>query len=194
MADKFRRGIEDLPQISLNPALISFKLRLVSFKSMTRLFLMSITGIPDWFQKLDDGSIIPLPKFPDLFWELLGYFMIQSVILNVPIPFKLQRRFFYEMMKEDISFFYIQKLSEPFKELKTEKCSVLSLNLVNRFTLSSIFATSETPNQTDHVTDFSLQAFELYYKGMKSMRRGVNYVLEPFKFSADELYLNLFKE
>lgn len=198
IADNFRRGTDDLPSVSLNPA-ISFKRRILSFKCMTTLFLQSVKNIPFWFESKDQSKVIPTPKFPNLFWELLGYFLVQAASLNVSIPFFLQRDFFLEMMKPESSTSYIQALADPFRECQAENVNFLVKNLMERFTVASIIS----PERHEAAAPVAFQGIKIdcnalvskiYQNGMKSMRKGINHVLKPFIFTPEELYFIIFKE
>lgn len=194
LSENIRNGVEDLERISLNPETIKLNEKIISFEDMTKYFLISVTKIPNWFFPKtiteDNSFIFPSPIISDLFWELLGYFMIQSKILDIPIPFKICREFFLEMMKSEPSNEFIEKVSDPFKLCPINHVSVLSRNLNYRFTISSIYLSSES---SSHLTDNSKNlASKLYIQGMKSMRKGINHVLGSFKFLPEELYLFLF--
>jgi hypothetical protein len=193
LGDKLRNGIDLLSKTSLNPALYSFAGELISFKRLTSLFLQSVSEISEWFHiKNIDGTnfLIPTPFFPDLFWELLGYFLIQARILNLKIHLVIEKEFFLEMMDPIGSVKYIQSLSEQFKEQNMNEFRISSSNSMKRFTVASVIDLNS--NTDGDLIDCRSLAFQLFSKGMKSMREGINHVLEPAKFSPEELYNFLF--
>lgn len=194
IGDKLRNGINDLSRTSLNPALYSYAGKLLSFKSLTKLFLLSIAEMTDWFQiKRMHGKnyAIPMPTCPDLLWELLGYFLIQARVLNEKIDLVLEKEFFLEMMSPKSSKVYIKSLAKSFSERTVSETVILSLNMHNRFTVASITKTKYESYDEEWI-DCENLAFRLFCKGMKFMQNGINYVLESTKLTPEELYNFIF--
>lgn len=194
IGDKLRNGIDDLSRTSLNPALYSYAGKLLSFKGLTKLFFLSIAEMPKWFQiKKMNGKnyVIPMPICPDLFWELLGYFLIQARVLHIKTDIVLEKEFFLAMMSPKTSKLYIKSLSESFNERSVSETMVLSSNMNNRFTLASIMGTKYDSFDEECIDCESL-AFRLFRKGMKFMQQGINHVLESTKLTSEELYNFMF--
>lgn len=191
LSETFRDGIEYLPQHSLNPSLLYFGNQPVSFKNGIKLFFQAIT-MKHLVKTTEDGSLILMPICPQSLWEFLGYFLIQAKILNVQVPFKLHREFFLQAMNPQSSSDYVKTLSEPFKKCKADLVPLFSHNLKNRFSIRSILSTGSFP--LNEVTDCQDIVEQLYLKGMISLQKGMNYVMNPVKFLPDEIYSIIFPQ
>ena len=197
IGDRIRNGVEDLSRTSLNAALFSFAGTVLSFKSMTKLFLLSFSEIPDWIQvkRINEKDyLIPTPYCPNLMWELLGYFLIQARILNIKIDFVLDKKFFLEMINPIDQQKYIKRLSEIYRESQKNEIRILSMNFMDRFTVASVTSLDDYSTLRNSPIECQNLVFELFRKGMECMRKGFAHVLESTKFTPEELYKFIFNE
>lgn len=196
LGDKLRRGVDDLGSNYIVP--LRFGGKGLSLKILTKLFLISFHNMPEWFKVIKNVNgkdhITPTPYVPDLIWELLGYFLVQARVSNVKIDFAIERHFFLEMMKPISSKEFLRSESEPFISTKLNDLRVLSMNLMNRFTVSSVTPYEVYPPFEDSWIDCRSLVYQLFRKGMKCMRNGISKFLDSINFTTEELYIIIFNE
>lgn len=196
LGDKLRRGVDDLGPNYFVP--LRFGGKALSFKILTELFLLSFRNMPEWFKVIKNVNgkdhIIPMPVVPDLFWELLGYFLVQARISNVNLDFVIERKFFLETMKPVAAREFLRTLSETFFKTKINNLRILSMNMMNRFTVSSVIPYEDYHPFDDSWIDCRSLVYQLFRKGMKSMQNGMLKLLDPVNLTPEELYIIIFNE
>lgn len=198
LSEVMRRGIKDLSNVSINPPQISFFLygMYLSFNNLVCIFLRAFADMAHlgWTRSVKNSQeLILRPNCPQLFWELLGYFIIQGRILRIPQPFKLDRIFFLEVMKtQPRNQEYLSEISIPFESSTQFEYTLLSHSLNSKFTVASVFPDAisvPTENLTNQSYNCKALAVQLYEKFMDSMRDGFIHVLESAnRFTPEELY------
>ena len=194
ISETFLRGVEELGTFSLNPTPMTFKRIHLSFKCFVEMFLQSVKTMKHWFSRVAGGGMTIKPQCPEYFWESIGYFLIQARILKAPIPFLLNKKFFLEMLRENQSDLYIEKLSKPFKKCPFKQCAILESNLLERFSIASLLNYDHENINDVPLVNCKKSAMILIQKGMAAMRKGINYILDPFKFDGEELYSIIFNK
>ena len=194
IAGKFRNGIDDFSAVSLNPVALKFRGKSVPFKSLVEMLLKSITEAKQWLTRKTEGTVIIKPHCPEYFWELIGYFLIQAKILKIPIPFKLEKKFFLEMYQENHSISYISKLAKSFEKCPLSQSSVLNWNLRKKFTVISVTSYDIEGDNDNAISAVNCKqlAILLIKNGMQAMFKGINYIVGAFRFEGKELYSIVF--